>query len=71
MERIYLKWGLSKKGLLIIGNESKGVRPSIIHAATEKITIPRYGGAESLNAAVAAGIVMAQQESCGWSRKSC
>jgi TrmH family RNA methyltransferase len=49
-----------KEGLMIIGNESKGVRPSIIQAATEKITIPRFGGAESLNAAVAAGIVMAQ-----------
>jgi RNA methyltransferase, TrmH family len=54
-----------KEGLLIIGNESKGVRQSIMQAATEKITIPRFGGAESLNAAVAAGIVMAQL------RKSC
>ena len=49
-----------KEGLMIIGNESKGVRSSIMKSATEKITIPRYGGAESLNAAVAAGIVMAQ-----------
>jgi TrmH family RNA methyltransferase len=49
-----------KEGLMIIGNESKGVRPSIMKAATEKITIPRFGGAESLNAAVAAGIVIAQ-----------
>ncbi len=49
-----------KEGLMIIGNESKGVRPSIMKSATEKITIPRYGGAESLNAAVAAGIVLAQ-----------
>jgi RNA methyltransferase, TrmH family len=54
-----------KEGLMIIGNESKGVRPSIMNAAKEKISIPRYGGAESLNAAVAAGIVMAQL------RKSC
>jgi tRNA G18 (ribose-2'-O)-methylase SpoU len=30
-----------------------------MNAATERITIPRYGGAESLNAAVAAGIVLA------------
>ena len=49
-----------EEGLMIIGNESKGVRPSVMNAATEKITIPRYGGAESLNAAVAAGIVIAQ-----------
>jgi RNA methyltransferase, TrmH family len=48
------------EGLLIIGNESKGVRSSIMELASEKITIPRYGSAESLNAAVAAGIVMAQ-----------
>jgi RNA methyltransferase, TrmH family len=48
-----------KEGLMIIGNESKGVRSSIMNAATERITIPRYGGAESLNAAVAAGIVLA------------
>lgn len=54
-----------KEGLMIIGNESKGVRPSIMSAATEKISIPRYGGAESLNAAVAASIVMAQM------RRSC
>jgi RNA methyltransferase, TrmH family len=54
-----------KEGLLVIGNESKGVRQSVMQAATKKITIPRFGGAESLNAAVAAGIVMAQL------RKSC
>jgi len=48
------------EGLLVIGNESKGVRQSIIDMSTEKITIPKYGGAESLNASVAAGIVMAQ-----------
>ena len=52
--------GPVKEGLLIIGNESKGVRESVMRAATNKITIPRLGGAESLNAAVAAGIVMAQ-----------
>jgi RNA methyltransferase, TrmH family len=57
--------GPVKEGLLIIGNESKGVRASVMQAATKKITIPRFGGAESLNAAVAAGIVMAQL------RKSC
>jgi TrmH family RNA methyltransferase len=49
-----------KEGLLVIGNESKGVRQSVMQAAAKKITIPRLGGAESLNAAVAAGIVMAQ-----------
>lgn len=44
-------------GILIIGNESKGIRESILPLITHKITIPKYGQAESLNAAVATGIL--------------
>lgn len=47
-----------KEGVIIIGNESKGIRPSLMERANEKITIPRIGSAESLNAAVAAGIIL-------------
>ncbi len=47
-----------KEGLLLIGNESKGIRPSYLARATHRVTIPRIGGAESLNAAVATGIVL-------------
>jgi TrmH family RNA methyltransferase len=47
-----------EKGVLVIGNESKGIRPEIQQLATEKITIPRRGKAESLNAAVATGIIL-------------
>ena len=47
-----------KDGILIIGNESKGIQPDIMQAATKKITIPRIGEAESLNAAVATGIIL-------------
>jgi TrmH family RNA methyltransferase len=46
-------------GILIIGNESKGVNKEIAAAATTKVTIPRRGGAESLNAGVSAGILCA------------
>ncbi|HWJ89722.1 MAG TPA: RNA methyltransferase [Flavisolibacter sp.] len=46
------------RGILIIGNESKGISPEIIEMATEKITIPRKGHAESLNAAVATAILL-------------
>jgi len=48
-------------GILVIGNESKGIHPSIIEHLTHKISIPRgkNGGAESLNAAVATGIICA------------
>lgn len=47
-----------KEGLLIIGNESKGISQEILEMVTEKITIPKTGEAESLNAAVAAGIIL-------------
>ena len=47
-----------KEGLILIGNESKGIRDEIMEVAGEKITIPGKGLAESLNAAVAAGIVL-------------
>jgi RNA methyltransferase, TrmH family len=48
----------TEKGILIIGNESKGIRPNYIELATELVTIPKRGGAESLNAAVATGIIL-------------
>ncbi len=47
-----------KKGYLVIGNESKGIRENIMQLCTHKITIPGRGGAESLNAAVATGIIV-------------
>jgi len=47
-----------EKGILIIGNESKGIRPEILQHAREKITIPKKGEADSLNAAVATGIIV-------------
>ncbi|GAA4331661.1 RNA methyltransferase [Flaviaesturariibacter amylovorans] len=46
-------------GILLIGNESKGLRPGLLERATHRLTIPRIGGAESLNAAVATGIILA------------
>ncbi|HEY6505469.1 MAG TPA: RNA methyltransferase [Chitinophagaceae bacterium] len=49
-----------KEGLLVIGNESKGISNEIMELVNEKITIPRKGKAESLNAAVAAGIVLSK-----------
>lgn len=46
------------KGILIVGNESKGIREEILQYATEQITIPKNGAAESLNAAVATAILL-------------
>lgn len=45
-------------GILMIGNESRGLRPELLQLATEQLTIPRRGQAESLNAAVATGILL-------------
>jgi TrmH family RNA methyltransferase len=44
---------------LLIGNESQGIRPSLLSLATHVVSIPGKGGAESLNAAVSAGILAA------------
>jgi len=46
-------------GVLIIGNESKGVSKAVSAMATRKVMIPRKGGAESLNAGISAGILCA------------
>ncbi|MBW8684239.1 TrmH family RNA methyltransferase [Chitinophaga rhizophila] len=46
-----------EEGIILIGNESRGLSDAVIAASTHKITIPRLGGAESLNAGVAAGII--------------
>lgn len=48
-----------KKGIILMGNESKGIKPELLMLSKSKITIPRIGEAESLNAAVATGIILA------------
>jgi TrmH family RNA methyltransferase len=46
------------EGLVLIGNESKGINEELVELANEKITIGKKGNAESLNAAVATGIIL-------------
>ena len=46
------------EGIIIIGNESRGISEEIMKLATIRITIPAKGKAESLNAAVATGIIL-------------
>ena len=46
------------KKIIVIGNESNGVSKEIQDMADEKAKIPMLGRTESLNASVAAGIVM-------------
>lgn len=47
-----------RKKIIVIGNESNGVSKEIQDMADEKAKIPMLGQTESLNASVAAGIVM-------------
>jgi TrmH family RNA methyltransferase len=46
------------EAIIIIGNESKGISDELLQIANKKITIPKIGEAESLNAAVATGIIL-------------
>lgn len=48
------------KMALVIGSEGRGVRPEILSAADQELIIPMNPHCESLNAAIAASIVMWQ-----------
>jgi TrmH family RNA methyltransferase len=43
---------------LVIGNEARGISKEVLSLGTDKISITMYGMAESLNASVAAGILI-------------
>jgi TrmH family RNA methyltransferase len=43
---------------LVLGNEGAGVRPELTVAAAQSVAIPLVAGVESLNVAVAAGIIL-------------
>jgi RNA methyltransferase, TrmH family len=58
-ESIYkTQWGT--EGLVILGNEGKGISAEVIKKINKPITIPRVGQAESLNVAVSAAIFCAE-----------
>lgn len=46
------------KGVIVFGNESKGIRENILPFIQHAISIKRVGQAESLNASVATGIIL-------------
>ncbi len=52
---------LPERGLIVVGNEGRGISAEAEGLLTHRLTIPRdpSGGAESLNAAVSAGILAA------------
>jgi TrmH family RNA methyltransferase len=46
-----------RNAVVVIGSEGRGLSPAVRRCITQLVTIPRFGGAESLNAGVAAAIV--------------
>ncbi|MCW5907060.1 MAG: RNA methyltransferase [Chitinophagales bacterium] len=62
-DNIY-KTGLPQTAFLIIGNEANGISEELLPHITQRIAIPSYGSAESLNAGVATGIIVSE-----WKRR--
>lgn len=54
----YSRDNIASSFVLIVGNEGNGVSEEVRSIATHRLCLPMRGGAESLNAAVAAGIMM-------------
>lgn len=49
---------LQKKGIILLGNEGHGIDNTLIPFITTPINIPKFGKGESLNVAMAAGIII-------------
>ena len=47
-----------KKTVIVIGNEANGVSEEVLEISDKKVKIPMLGKTESLNAAVATGVVL-------------
>lgn len=54
------KWNTKGRIALMIGSEGKGISPNLKKQVDEMVTIPMQGHVQSLNAGVAAGILMYQ-----------
>ncbi len=54
----YEREKVAERFALIIGNEGNGVSEQVQQTATHRVRLPMRGGAESLNAAIAAAIMM-------------
>ncbi len=51
---------LQKPAVLLLGNEGNGISPENERFVTKRITIPRFGQAESLNVSTAAAILISE-----------
>lgn len=48
------------EGILLMGNEGKGISDELLKFITFPVTIPRFGKAESLNVAISASIICSE-----------
>lgn len=48
---------LKEEGIILMGNESTGISDDLKDLVTQKLTIPSFGGAESLNVAIATAVI--------------
>ena len=51
-------------GYLVMGNESNGISPAVEQYVTQRVTIPRYGSAESLNVGIATAVLLDNWRRC-------
>lgn len=56
-ESVY-QTAFAERGILLIGSESHGIRQDLLPLLQHRVTIPRKGQAESLNAGVATAILL-------------
>ncbi|MFY8272769.1 TrmH family RNA methyltransferase [Pseudoalteromonas sp. SSDWG2] len=54
----------AEQGILVMGSESHGISEPVAEHVSERITILGYGGAESLNVAIASGIILDNIKRC-------
>ena len=56
----FRKWSAKGPTAMVIGNEGKGISPLLKKECDEMLTIPMVGHVQSLNASVAASLLMYQ-----------
>ena len=67
----YARGALPPGQVLVVGSEGAGISPQVSAQATHRLALPMRGGAESLNAAVAAGIMLYEMARAAGEEESC
>jgi 23S rRNA (guanosine2251-2'-O)-methyltransferase len=57
-ERAHTEVDWSGRAVLVLGSEGKGIRPRVAEACDELVSIPMRGRIDSLNASVAAAVIL-------------